>query len=193
MILSVVVVSYNVKDFVSQCLQSVQASRFDGTIELILVDNHSHDGTPDMVRELYPQVELIVNDQNLGFARALNQALDQSTGAYILSLNPDTILEETTLQKLVDYMAAHPEAGIVGPKILNSDGSFQKAAKRSFPTLWGAFTHFSGLSRLFPGGRLFGQYNLTYLDPDQNQIVEAVSGSCMCITRQVYEEIGGMD
>ncbi|MFC1481937.1 glycosyltransferase [Candidatus Neomarinimicrobiota bacterium] len=193
MILSVVVVSYNVKEFVSQCLQSVQASSFDGVIELILIDNHSHDGTPDMVRELYPQVKMIVNDQNLGFASALNQGLNISTGDYMLSLNPDTIVEEMTLQKLVDYLAANPEAGIVGPKILNSDGSFQRAAKRSFPTLWGAFTHFSGLSRLFPGSRLFGQYNLTHLDPDQSHIVEAVSGSCMCLTRQVYQEIGGMD
>ncbi len=193
MTLSVVIVSYNVKVFVSQCLQAVQASSFKGTVEVILVDNHSHDGTVNMVKRLYPQVKLIVNDQNLGFSRALNQGLERSTGAYILSLNPDTIVEELTLQRLVDGLAANPEIGIIGPKIINSDGSFQKAAKRSFPTLWGAFTHFIGLSSVFSGSRLFGQYNLTYLDPDQNHQVEAVSGSCMCFSRQVYDKIGGMD
>ena len=193
MIISVVVVSYNVRDFVKQCLTSLSRSHFTGRVETILVDNNSYDGTVEMVQRRFPQVLVIQNSENRGFAAAANQGIAASSGEMVLVLNPDTILEEQTLQVLVDYLREHPDVGCVGPKILNSDGSLQQACKRSFPRPWVAFTRLLGLARLFPKSRLFGQYNLTYLDPDQTHTVDAVSGSCMCITRRVIEEVGPMD
>ncbi|MEE9464489.1 MAG: glycosyltransferase, partial [Candidatus Neomarinimicrobiota bacterium] len=191
--LSIVIVSFNVCDFVKQCLQSLRQTRFSGDQEIILVDNNSHDGTIEAVEEAFPEVEIISNDRNLGFAPALNLGLEQASGEYILSLNPDTIVEEGTLQVLVDYLQANPEVGCVGPKILNGDGTFQSAAKRSFPRPWVAFTKFIGLARLFPNSRLFARYNLTYLNPNTTHEVEAVSGSCMCMPRKVLEVVGPMD
>ncbi|MCH8838836.1 MAG: glycosyltransferase [Candidatus Marinimicrobia bacterium] len=193
MTLSIVIVSYNVREFVKQCLQSLRQTSFDGECEIILVDNNSHDGTMEMVPELFPEVRVISNNQNRGFAPALNQGLAAATGDYILSLNPDTIVEENTPQVLTDYLASHPQVGCVGPKILNSDGTFQKAAKRSFPRPWVAFTHFVGLAKLFPHSRLFARYDLSYLDPDETHEVEAISGACLCLTRTVLETVGPMD
>ncbi|UCH09266.1 MAG: glycosyltransferase [Fidelibacterota bacterium] len=193
MTLSVIVVSYNVREFVSQCLLSLSRCRFDGTVEVILVDNNSSDGTVEMVPRRFPQVRLIKNRRNVGYAAALNQGLTASTGEMILFLNPDTILEEQTLQVLVDYLQEHPQVGCVGPKILNSDGSFQLASRRSFPAAWVAFCHLSGLGRIFPRSRLFGQYNYTYLESSQTHEVEAVSGSCMCLRREIIDRVGLMD
>ena len=193
MIISVVVVSYNVRDFVKQCLTSLSRAYFDGRVETILVDNDSYDGTVEMVQRRFPQVLVIQNSENRGFAAAANQGIAAATGEYILSLNPDTIVEEKTLQVLVDYLHEHPDVGCVGPKILNSDGSLQQACKRSFPRPWVALTRLLGLARLFPKSRLFGQYNLTYLDPDQTHAVDAVSGSCMCLPRNILEQLGPFD
>ncbi|MCH7520490.1 MAG: glycosyltransferase [Candidatus Marinimicrobia bacterium] len=193
MMISVIVVSYNVREFVKQCLQSLNRAHFTGQVEIVVVDNDSYDGTAEMVRRQFPEVHLVVNQSNRGFAAAANQGMAASNGEFVLLLNPDTIVEEQTLQVLADYLRAHPEAGCVGPKILNSDGSLQAACKRSFPKPWVALTRLLGLAALFPKSRLFARYNLTYLDPDQTHIVEAVSGSCMCLPRRVLEEIGPMD
>jgi GT2 family glycosyltransferase/lipopolysaccharide/colanic/teichoic acid biosynthesis glycosyltransferase len=193
MTLSVVIVSYNVREFVSQCLLSLLRSRFDESLEIILVDNNSSDNTVATVRERYPDVIVIENAKNRGFAAAVNQGVAASSGQFILLLNPDTIVEENTLHVLTGYLRANPDVGCVGPKILNSDGSLQQACKRSFPSPWVALTRLLGLSRLFPGSRLFGRYNLTYLDPDKTHRVEALSGSCMCIPRSVWDTVGTMD
>ncbi|MFB0516316.1 MAG: glycosyltransferase [Candidatus Neomarinimicrobiota bacterium] len=193
MTLSVVVVSYNVREFVKQCLLSLGRAHFDGRVEIILVDNNSLDGTVEMVQQRFPHVQVIANRENRGFAAAVNQGIDASTGEIVLLLNPDTILEEQTLQVLSNYLQEHPDVGCVGPKILNSDGSLQEACKRSFPHPWVALTSLLGLARLFPRSRLFGRYNLTFLDPDQSHEVDAVSGSCMCIPRRVVNEVGLMD
>ncbi|MCK4577738.1 MAG: glycosyltransferase [Candidatus Marinimicrobia bacterium] len=191
--LSVVVVSYNVREFVKQCLDSLFSAGFSGDLEIVLVDNNSHDGTVGMVKRRFPQVRIIANDHNRGFAPALNQGLRVAAGDYILSLNPDTIVEESTLQVLADYLEADPEVGLVGPKILNSDGTFQSAAKRSFPTPWVALTRFLGLAYLFPRSRWFGRYALAYLSPDETHEVDAVSGSCMCFPARLLNDVGYMD
>ncbi|MFC1547077.1 glycosyltransferase family 2 protein, partial [Candidatus Neomarinimicrobiota bacterium] len=193
MTLSVVIVSYNVREFVSQCLLSLYRSRFDESLEVILVDNNSSDNTVGTVRERYPDAIIIENQKNRGFAAAVNQGVAASSGQIILLLNPDTIVEENTLRILTGYLQANPDVGCVGPKILNSDGSLQQACKRSFPSPWVALTRLMGLSRVFPGSRLFGRYNLTYLDPDETHRIEAVSGSCMCIPRSVWDTVGNMD
>ncbi len=193
MTLSVIIVSYNVRDYVRQCVDSLKRATFQGEVELILVDNHSTDGTVEMVRHRYPEVKVIVNPENRGFAPALNQGLTTATGDYLLSLNPDTMVEEKALQVLVDYLEAHPDVGCVGAKILNEDGTLQLAAKQGFPRPLTSLSHMLGLSRFFPKSRLFGRYNLTYLDSNETHTVDAVSGSCMCLPRRVVEKVGLMD
>ena len=191
--LSVILVSYNVKEFLEQALVSVQNALGDLRAEIIVVDNASHDGSAALLRQKFPQVQLIANPENLGFARACNQGLRQARGRYRVLLNPDTVVQEDTFSKMIAFCEAHPDTGLLGCKILNPDGSLQLACRRSFPTPWVAFTRLSGLSRLFPNSRLFGRYNLTYLDPDESYEVEAVSGSMMMVRAEVLDDVGYLD
>ncbi len=193
MTLSVIIVNYNVRQFLENALTSVfrALEGLDG--EVIVVDNASDDGSVEMVRKNFPAVRVIANGENLGFARANNLALTGAQGSYLLLINPDTIVQEDTFRVMLEFFWAHPETGLAGCKILNPDGSFQLPCRRSFPTPWVAFTKVFGLSALFPQSRLFGRYNLTYLDPDASYEVDAVSGSFMMITRAAYEKVGGLD
>ena len=133
---SVIIVNYNVKDYLANCLNSIQNSNYGGHVEIIVIDNSSYDGSVAMVRERFPAVRLIEHNSNMGFANGVNSGLKEATGDFILLLNPDTVIEEKTLSVLTDYMNSHPEVGICGPKILNADGSLQLACKRSFPMPW---------------------------------------------------------
>jgi len=191
--ISVIIVSYNVKEFLYQCLVSLRKALEGIRSEIVVIDNNSVDGTPIVVEESFPDVKLIRNDKNYGFARACNQGLKITRGKYILFLNPDTIIQEDTIRTMLSFFEDHGDAGAAGCKILNSDGTLQLPCRRSFPSPFVAFTKLVGLSRLFPQSRLFGRYNLTYLDPDEVYPVDAVSGSFMMIRREVYEKIGGFD
>jgi hypothetical protein len=191
--LSVIIVNYNVRQFLENLLVSLQRAMEGLSGEIIVVDNASDDGSVEMVREKFPSVCLIPSSSNAGFARANNIALRQSKGDYLLLLNPDTIVQEDTLTVMVRFLREHPAVGLAGCKILNPDGSFQLSCKRSFPTPWVSFTRIFGLSSLFPQSRLFGRYNLTYLDADATYPVDAVSGSFMMISRAAYERVGGLD
>lgn len=193
MTLSVVIVSYNLRSYLSLCLRSLLASKFEGSLEIIVVDNNSHDDTIEFLRTHYPNIQVISNSSNPGFAPALNQGLRSSTGDYILSINPDTVIGETTLQVLVDYLEANVEVGCVGPKIINTNGTFQAAAKRGIPTPTAALAKFMGLDRLFPRSKWLGRYNLTYLGTDMVHRVGAISGACMCFRRSLLETVGHMD
>jgi len=177
--LSIVIVNYNVKEFLEQTLLSVIKSAMAATHEIIVVDNASSDGSVEMLRRKFPDVRLIANKTNRGFAAANNQGFAQTRGEFVLILNPDTVVQEDTVPTIIDFLRSHPDCGMVGCKILNPDGSLQLACRRSFPTPWVGFTRITGLSRLFPGSKFFGKYNLTYLDPDQTYEVEAISGSFM--------------
>lgn len=191
--LSVIIVNFNVKEFLEQSLRSIQKACRNVRAEIIVVDNASSDGSVELVRQKFPDVKLIANVENVGFARANNQAIRQAQGDYILLINPDTIVQEDTFEVILNFFKAHPECGMVGCKILNPDGSLQLPCRRSFPTPWVAFTKISGLSRLFPRSRLFGRYNLTYLDPDETYEVEAISGSFMFFRAEVVKRIGLLD
>ena len=191
--LSIVIVNYNVKAFLQQALDSLIKATQEIATEIFVVDNHSVDGSVDLVRLQYPQVKLIANTENLGFAKANNQALAQASGEYIWLLNPDTLVQEDTAETLIRVMASHPEVGLLGCKILNNDGTLQLACRRSFPTPWVSFTKLVGLAGLFPRSRWFGRYNLTYLDPEQSYPVEAISGSCMFMRRSAMEQVGTLD
>lgn len=191
--ISVVIVNYNVREFLNNALVSLFKSLEGYSAEVFVVDNASDDGSIELIQKNYPTVQLIVNAANLGFAKANNQALARSKGKYLLLLNPDTIIQEDTIKKLIAFFQSTADAGIVGCKILNPDGSFQLPCRRSFPTPWTAFTKTFGLSALFPKSKIFARYNLTYLDPDETYEVDAVSGSFMMVKREVYDKIGGLD
>ena len=191
--LSIVIVNYNVKAFLQQALESILKATKSIDTEIFVVDNHSVDGSVEMLQSQFPQIKLIANHDNRGFAIANNQAIQQATGDYIWLLNPDTLVQEDTPQKLIDVMENDSEIGLLGCKILNDDGSLQLACRRSFPTPWVAFTKLLGLANLFPKSKYFGRYNLTHLDPDEAYEVEAVSGSCMFIRKEALEEVGTLD
>lgn len=190
---SIIIVSYNVKEFLQQCLLSIRRAVDNIQHEIIIVDNNSVDGSPSIIRHRFPDVQLIENKTNRGFAAACNQALAIASHDLILLLNPDTMIQEDTIRIMVDFFNRYPEAGAAGCKILNADGSLQKACRRSFPTPAVAFPKVFGLSSLFPRWKLFGKYNLTYLHPNQQTEVDAVSGSFLMLRRSVYEKIGGLD
>lgn len=176
-----------------QTFEQSQASQRRLNIELIIVDNGSSDDTVTMLKNEFPAARLIINGRNDGFARPINLAINQSQGQYLLVLNPDTIVLPGALNDLVEYMNMHPEVGICGPKVLNRDGSLQKACRRGVSRPWAAFSYFSGLSSLFPHSKFFGGYLLNYLDENQVHEVDGVSGSCMLIRAQMMQHIGKFD
>jgi len=191
--ISVLIVSYNVKQYIVHCIDSIKRSNYGGEIEIVVVDNNSFDNSLVEVKNKYPDVIDVQNDENYGFGKAVNQAARKATGDYYLILNPDTILEENTISIFVDYLLNNESVGMVGPKIVNSDGSLQKGCKRSFPTISVALPKILGLDKLFPNSRWAGKYNLNYLDADKIHKVEAISGSCMFIRSDLFNDIGGFD
>ena len=191
--LSIIIVNYNVKYFLEQCLHSVQRASGDLQTEVFVVDNNSVDGSCAMVQEKFPDVNLIRNDQNLGFSVANNQAIKKSTGRYVLLLNPDTVIEEDTLVKCVGYMDEHPDSGGLGVKMIDGKGDFLPESKRSLPTPRVAFFKIFGLSRLFPRSRVFGRYHLGYLDKDRIHQVEILCGAFMMLRKSALDEVGLLD
>lgn len=190
---SVIIVNYNVRDFLEQCLHSLRRACQHLKAEVFVVDNASRDSSAQMVRRRFPWVQLMENRINVGFARANNQALKRARGRYILLINPDTLAREDTVEAMSEFMDAHPEAGAVGCKILNPDGTLQLSCRRSFPTPWVALSKILGLGWLFPKSRLFGKYNLTYLDPDKTAEVDALSGSFMFLRPEALKKVGLLD
>ncbi|MBC8175027.1 MAG: glycosyltransferase [Candidatus Marinimicrobia bacterium] len=193
MMISVIIVNYNVKDYLTSCISSIQNSVLNQDMEIIVVDNASFDGSIPLIQDQFPDVIVIANEKNEGFAKGINRGVQNASGEYLLILNPDTILQENTLQVFIDYMETHQEVGICGPKILNADGTLQISCKRSFPTPWVALPKILGLNKLFPKSQWAGKYNLTYLNEDEIHRVEAISGSCMFIRRDVFDKVGYFD
>ena len=191
--LSIIIVNYNVKEFLQNLLHSISKSSLKISREIIIVDNASNDGSVEFISEKFPEVNLIANNKNLGFSKANNIGLKPAAGKYILLINPDTLVSEDTFEKMIHFFEENPQVGLAGCKILNPDGTLQLACRRSFPGPWTSFCKVTGLSNLFPQSRIFAQYNLTYLDPDQTCEVDAVSGSFMMFRKDVYEKIGGLD
>ncbi len=191
--LSVVIVNYNVKHFLEQCLMSVKRAldKVDG--EVFVVDNNSVDGSVEMVRENFPFVHLIENKENVGFAKANNQAVRKALGEYILLLNPDTVVEDDTFEKVIAFMDSHPDAGGLGVKMVDGTGKFLPESKRGLPTPATAFYKIFGLSALFPRSRLFSKYNLGYLDEDEIHKVDVLAGAFMLLRRKTLDKTGLLD
>ena len=191
--LSVVFLSYNTRDLTRQALSSVLAAVEGLAVEIFVVDNASADGSADMVAEEFPQVKLIRNAANVGFAAGNNVALRQVAGEYALLINTDTIVRRDALRTMVEFLDAHPGAGACGCKILDPDGTLQLDSRRGFPTPLAAFCKMSGLSRLFPKHPLIAHYHMTYLDPEQTAEVEVLSGSCMMVRKAAMDQVGLLD
>jgi GT2 family glycosyltransferase len=191
--ISVVIVNYNVKHFLLQCLRSVEQAMKGISGEVIVVDNHSTDDSVAYLRPLFPAVQFIALEENLGFGRANNLGIEKARGEFVLFLNPDTLVEEQTFTVLLDYMREHTEVGACGCKVLNPDGTLQLACRRSFPTPWVAFSKVFGLQALFPRSKLLARYNQSYLDENATYYVDAISGSFMLIRREALARSGGFD
>lgn len=191
--ISVIIVNYNVKDFLEQCLESVQRSLKDISSEVIVVDNNSIDGSVQMVKKRFPSIKLIENEKNLGFSGGNNLAIQKAEGEFIVLLNPDTLVQEDTFKSLLSFFNRTSDASAATCKIINPDGTFSIDCRHSIPTPLIAFWKVVGLSRLFPKSKIFGKYNLTYLDENETYPVEAISGSFMMIKREVVNKIGLLD
>lgn len=191
--LSVIIVNYNVKHFIEQCLHSVLKASENIAAEVFVVDNNSVDGSIALISEKFPQVILIENKTNTGFSVANNQAIRQARGRYVLLLNPDTVVQEDTFTRIIAFMDAHPEAGALGVKMLDGKGNFAPESKRGLPTPWVAFYKIFGLSKLFPHSRRFGKYHLSYLGENDINEIEVLSGAFMLLRKSVLDQIGLLD
>lgn len=213
--LAIVIVSYNTRDMLRDCLQSIQPGAAQFPLDIWVVDNASRDGSTAMVRDEFPHVHVIDSPRNGGYAYANNlalrmivadewQELEEAHSApssishppapdYVLLLNPDTVVPAGALDALVKFMDAHPEVGACGPKLLLADGSLDLACRRSFPAPSAFVYRALGLSKLFPHSKRFGSYNMTYLSPDVQTEVDAVVGACMLVRTSVVREVGLLD
>ncbi len=191
--ISIIIVNYNVRYFLQQCLQSVKKAIENIDAEIFVVDNVSEDGSVEMVQELFPEIKLIANTENLGFSKANNQAIKLSKGEYVLLLNPDTVVEEETIQKVCDFMDAHPDAGGLGVHMIDGKGNFLPESKRGLPTPIVAFYKIFGFSNIFPKSKTFGKYHLGFLDKDKTHEVAVLSGAFMLLRKTTLDKIGLLD
>ena len=191
--LSIVIVNYKVKLFLQQCLISVLKSTENIDCEIFVVDNNSMDDSVEYLSPLFPQIKFISNNVNVGFARANNQAIRLSKGEYILLLNPDTLVGEKTISNVISFMDQTPDAGGVGVKMIDGTGAFLPESKRSMPTPWVSFCKIFGLLKLFPKSRIFGKYNLGYLDKDKIHQIDIMAGAFMMLRHEALNKSGLLD
>lgn len=190
--LSVIVVSWNVAKLLDKCLSTLKEDLKDIEAEVFVVDNASADNSVETVRRNHPWVKLTANQENLGFAKANNQALKQCKGNYILLLNPDTEVLAGAISKLLSFLETNPQAGIVAPQLINSDGSIQRSC-RAFPTFQFMFYELIGLSKLFPNNPKFGQYKMLDFNHEQLREVDQPEGACLMLRREVINQVGSLD
>jgi GT2 family glycosyltransferase len=191
--LSIVIVNYKVKYFLEQCLLSVRRATAGIEAEVFVVDNDSQDDSLEYLRPRFPEVRFIANTDNVGFAKANNQAIRLSRGEYVLLLNPDTLVGEDVLRDALRFMDEHPDAGGLGVKMIDSRGRFLPESKRSKPTPWVSFCKVFGLSALFPESRLFGRYALGYLSKEETHVVDVLAGAFMLMRAEALQESGLLD
>jgi O-antigen biosynthesis protein len=191
--LSIVIVNWNAKEFLKDCLDSINNSETKYISEVFVVDNNSTDDSVNFLKKHYPEVKLIINDYNAGFPKANNQAINLANGKYILLLNPDTIISKDTIQVMIDFMEENNNCGVSGCKVQNPDGTLQLACRRNIPTPMDALYKMLGLSKLFPNVSVFNRYNLSSDTVHLVTEVDAVSGAFLLIRKEVVDKIGGLD
>jgi GT2 family glycosyltransferase len=190
--LSIAIVNWNTRDLLLDALASIYDAPPPFPFEVIVVDNASTDGSAEAVRERFPQVCLLANTENAGYARGNNQAIERAQGAYILLLNPDVLLPEGGLERAVRFMESHPKCGALGVKQIHPDGKLQRSV-RGFPTPLAVFWEMIGLSRLFPQSRLFGAYRMTWFDYAQVAEVDQPMGTFLLLRREAVAQVGNLD
>ncbi|MDR1720407.1 MAG: glycosyltransferase family 2 protein [Dysgonamonadaceae bacterium] len=191
--LSVIIVNYNVKYYLEQCLLSLKASIRNQDIEILVVDNHSSDGSLEYLRPGFPDIVFIANNENTGFSKANNQAIRFAKGEYLLLLNPDTVIGEHTLDTLCRFMDEHADAGALGVKMIDGHGCFLPESKRGFPSPWNSLCKMTGISKIFPRSPLFGKYHLKYLDENSIHQVDVLAGACMMLRKTALDQAGLLD
>ena len=191
--LSVVIVNYNVEYFLEQCLHSVRRAMQGIEGEVFVVDNNSVDGSLKMLAQKFPEVKVIANKENVGFAKANNQAIRISTGEYVLLLNPDTVVEDDTFSKCIAFMDSHPDAGGLGVKMVDGKGQFLPESKRGLPTAKTAFYKMFGLAKLFPHSKRFARYYMGHLSDDETNEVEILAGAFMLMRKETLDKVGLLD
>lgn len=192
--LSIIILNYNVRYFLEQCVLSVTKALKDIDGEIIVVDNNSTDGSCDMIQKYFPSVKLIQNKANLGFPRGNNQGVAVASGKLICILNPDTVVAEDTFHKIMArHNAMAPNVGIIGCKLIDGTGCFLPESKRGIPTPWVAFTKIAGLYKLAPKSKTFNAYYASHLSEHQSGEVEILVGAFMILERELYLKVGGFD
>ena len=191
--LSVIIVNYNVKHFLEQCLCSVQKAMRGIEAEVIVVDNASSDGSIEYLAAKFPNVQFVCNKENRGFAKACNEGLELTKGKYILFLNPDTIVPEDCFLRCIEFLASHTEAGALGTKMIDGSGKFLKESKRSFPSPLTSLYKLFGLSTVFPRSKTFSKYHLGNLNENETHEVDVLAGAFLMVKKEVIDKIGGFD
>ncbi|MBR1551371.1 MAG: glycosyltransferase family 2 protein [Muribaculaceae bacterium] len=191
--ITVVIVNYRVKLFLEQTLRSVEEATQGLDAEVIVVDNNSGDDSIDFVRQRFPQVTFIENTDNVGFARANNQAIMRAAGLFTLILNPDTIISRPCIEQCIEWMRGHERCGAIGVRMVDGNGVFLPESKRAFPTPWVSFCKIFGLSALFPRSRWFARYHLRYLDDRQPHRIDILAGAFMLCRTTLLQQVGGFD
>ena len=191
--LSVIIVNYNVKDFLAHCLDTVCEAVSQIEAETIVVDNASQDGSVEMLRERYPWVRTIAGTENVGFSRGNNVGIEQSAGEYVLLLNPDTLVAGDTLQRCIEYLDSNRKVGALGARMFDARGRFALESRRGLPTPFTSFCKMAGLTKLFPKSRTLGRYYMQYLDEYQPHEIEVMSGAFMMLRRKTLDEVGLLD
>ncbi len=190
--ISVIIVNLNTRALLDACLASVEGERSTISIETIVIDNGSSDGSVGMVEAKYPATILVKNSRNQGFARPNNEGLRRARGKHLLLLNSDTVVRPGAFRILADFLDAHPDAGACGPRLIYPDGRLQYSAK-GFPTLWTHFCDMTGLDRLFPGSALFGSGELRSFDYEHPGTADHLMAAAFLVRREAYEAVGPLD
>lgn len=191
--LSIIIVNYNSADYLSVCLTSILHGNKEVKAEIIVVDNNSSDNSLVIIKSHYPDVILISNEQNVGYASANNQALLKAVGKYILLLNPDTVLPSHSLRKLINFLEINPDIGMLNPKLVMPDGNLDWACRRNFPTALDIYIHAFWLDKLFPKSKCLNHYSLSYVDPNISIYVESVAGAFMLARKIAIDNVGLLD
>ena len=191
--LSICIVNLNARKYLSTCLNPISGAVGTYTYEIIIVDNKSIDDSCSFIRTNYPKVNLLINCRNEGYTRAINSAIRVSKGEFLVILNPDSVLEKKSIDTLVRFFSFDNRIGIVGPKVVSDDGSFQQSCRRGLARPGAVFSYFLGLAKRYPKNKKFTGYHLNHLDENEIHEVDGVSGSCMVISRKTIKKIGYFD
>ena len=191
--LSIVIPTYNAHEWIQGCIDSITLHHPSSDYEIIVVDDTSSDDTIAIVRQQFPTVRLFANEKNVGFGKTVNVGLKEASGEYVLVLNNDTWMHEGALDAMIAFLDTHADTGIVGPKVLSGDGSLQQQCRRRIPTPAAALLYFTGIAKLFPKNPKVAGYLMTAADENQTTEVDAVSGACLMVRREVIDRIHGFD